>query len=126
MSNKERKRERRKQRHERNIRREVEHKREAWENGKLIEENHNNGPYSEGYAKELGKRLCDILDNNKLMCLEDGGEELFVIKYRLLRIKIRDYILHYPPGLSKDCYYTRLKRSIETYWDEPEKLFDLW
>ena len=61
MSNKENKKRRRLERHIRNKNKEIEYKAEAWENGKLIEENHNNGPYSSKYTLELGERLFSIM-----------------------------------------------------------------
>ena len=40
-------------RYERNVRKEIEHKNQAWAEGKLIEENHNQGPYSAQYTIAL-------------------------------------------------------------------------
>ena len=50
MSSSKRKKERRRMRYERNVRKEIEHKNQAWNDGKLIEENHNQGPYSQQYT----------------------------------------------------------------------------
>jgi hypothetical protein len=65
VSNKENKKRRRLERHIRNKNKEKAYKEEAWENGKLIEENHNNGPYSPGYTLELGQRLFQIMKDVK-------------------------------------------------------------
>ena len=54
MSSSKRKKERRRMRYERNVRKEIEYKKQAWESGKLIEENHNGGSYSGPYSIELG------------------------------------------------------------------------
>lgn len=130
MTSSKRKKERRKMRYLRNVRKEVEYKKEAWENGKLIEENHNQGPYSPGYSIELGDRLMKIIQGYKEMCLqpnpenggEPGGNEMMIRKFRMYRIKIRDFILHYNPGIPKTEAYEYLKLGIETYWDNPDQL----
>lgn len=127
MSSSKRKKERRKMRYERNVQKEVEYKKQAWESGKLIEENHNGGPYSAQYSIELGERLYNIIQNYRLQCLspEGGGNELFIQKFRLYRKKIRDFILHWNPDTPKTEAYNYLKSAIETYWDCPEKLIEL-
>ena len=138
MTSSKRKKERRRMRYLRNVRKEVEYKKEAWENGKLIEENHNQGPYSAGYSIELGNRLMDIIQNYKKQCLEStepfldpktgvqlSKEEVMVRKFRLYRMKIRDFILHYNPDIPKTEAYEYLKQGIETYWDNPENLINV-
>ena len=57
MSSSKRKKERRRMRYERNVRKEIEHKNQAWNDGKLIEENNNQGPYSEQYTIAVSERL---------------------------------------------------------------------
>lgn len=115
----------------RNVRKEVEYKKAAWESGKLIEENHNQGPYSPGYSIELGDRLMKIIQGYKEQCLSPdpmtgviGGNELMIRKFRLYRMKIRDFILHYNPEIPKTEAYEYLKQAIETYWDNPERLIE--
>ena len=44
MSSSKRKKERRRMRYERNVRKEIEQKNQAWNDGKIIEENNNQGP----------------------------------------------------------------------------------
>ena len=43
-------------------------------------------------------------------------------KFRMYRMKIRDFILHYNPDIPKTNAYEYLKSAIEAYWDRPEKL----
>lgn len=126
MSSSKRKKERRRLRYERNVRKEIEHKKAAWESGKLIEENHNNGPYSGNYSIELGERLLSIILNYKNQCEapEGGGNERFIRLFRLYRIKIRDFIIHFNPDIPKTDAYICLKGAIETYWDSPENLIN--
>ena len=126
MSSSKRKKERRRMRYERNVRKEQEYKKAAWESGKLIEENHNGGPYSPGYSIELGDRLFNIIQRYKEQCLENNEvgskNDYFVTKFRLYRMKIRDFILHWNPDTPKTPSYLFLKGAIETYWDCPENL----
>ena len=123
---KERKKERRRQRHERNIRKEVEYKREAWDNGKLIEENHNGNPYSDVYTSDLGTRLYQIMQGIRIKMEEleeDQRQEYAILRFRSYRKKIQDWILHYSPEVPKSEEYEYLKRLIEQYWDKPEGLW---
>lgn len=127
MTSSKRKKERRHQRYLRNVRKEVEHKKEAWEAGKLIEENHNNGPYSAGYSIELGDRLYNIIQSYKEQAYQNpecptGDNDFMLKKFRMYRMKIRDFILHYNPDIPKTDAYEYLKMAIETYWDKPDKL----
>ena len=124
MSSSKRKKERRRMRYERNVRKEIEYKKQAWESGKLIEENHNGGPYSGPYSIELGERLYKIIMRYKVQALNEGGNEHFVMRFRLYRMKIRDFILHWNPETPKTEAYLFLKGAIETYWDNPETLLD--
>ena len=129
MSSSKRKKERRRLRYLRNVRKEVEYKKEAWDNGKLIEENHNNGPYSPEYSIELGNRLYNIIQSYKNQVINDPSlsdnsqkNDSMLKKFRMYRIKIRDFILHYNPNIPKTEAYEYLKFSIEVYWDMPDKL----
>lgn len=128
MTNSKKKKERRKLRYLRNIRKEVEYKKDAWENGKLIEENHNNGPYSPKYSIELGNRLYEIIKSFKEQAFSNSSlnsvqkNEFLLIKFRMYRIKIRDFILHYNPIIPKSEEYNYLKSLIEIYWDKPSEL----
>lgn len=146
MSNSTRKKERRRLRYERNVRKEKEYKAQAWKEGKLIEPNHNNGPYPPDYSIELGKRLYERIQTNKGLVYQSPDSHLpegfiwenmteeekrshvnnmLLYKFRLYRIKIRDFILHYNPDIPKTPEYEYLKLLIETYWDTPEKLIEV-
>ena len=124
MSNKENKKRRRLERHIRNKTKETEYKAEAWEKGKLIEENHNNGPYSAKYTLELGERLHNIMkDVQEKMKEQEDKETYAIFRFRSYRKKIQDYILHYSPEAQKTEAYESLKRLIECYWDSPKELW---
>lgn len=129
MTNSKKKKERKKLRYLRNIRKEVEYKKDAWEKGKLIEENHNNGPYSPEYSVELGNRLYNIIQsfkeqtfNNRELLDSAQKNEFLLTKFRMYRIKIRDFILHYSPIIPKSEEYSYLKSLLEMYWDKPNEL----
>lgn len=124
MSNKENKKRRRLERHIRNKNKEIAYKEEAWKKGKLIEENHNNGPYSPSYSLELGERLCSIMkDIYQKMEEQEDKETYAIFRFRSYRKKIQDYILHYSPESPKNRSYEFLKKLIETYWDCPKELW---
>ena len=65
MSSSKKKKERRRMRYERNVRKEIEHKNQAWNDGKLIEENHNQGPYSEQYTIAVSERLFQYVNQER-------------------------------------------------------------
>jgi hypothetical protein len=114
-----RKKEKRKIRHINNIRKEETHKKEAWDNGKLIEENHNQGPYSPEYTKDLCKRLIDYLWQEKQRSLTlPNPANNFVVGFRKYKMKIQDLILHWNPEVEKNYMYKYLKRLLEIYWDQ--------
>jgi hypothetical protein len=121
------KKERREKRHQRNIQKEKTHKEEAWKAGKLIEENHNGESYSPQYAFELGERLASRIRDIRKACeglSSSEALELCLLKFRLYRQKIRDYILHFPQDIEKTEDYEYLKDLLETYWDTPSKLLE--
>ncbi len=136
MSSSQRKKERRRMRYERNVRKEIEHKQEAWAAGKLLEENHNGGPYSSGYCEELAQRLVDRIEAGRLRAPNpptvkpDGTpietpftpNEYFHHHFGKYRMKTRDLILHWNPSLPKNANYRYLKNAIETYWDHPDSI----
>ena len=119
-----RKKERRKLRKERNIAKEVKHKQEAWDSGKLIEENHNQGPYSEQYTKDLAERLWSRV----IEALETQDTEKFITTYQGIKAKIRDLIIYWNPEVPENTrVYQVLKLSLELYWDkDPEIKEKLW
>ena len=122
MSNKK---ERRKERYERNVSKEISHKKEAWDSGKLIEENHNLNFYTDQYSLELGNRLvskiCSIIS-------ETGNREdkntYFLSEFRKYKIKIRDYIILSPLS-SRNNSWIFLKNILEIYWDCSEDMFNI-
>ena len=113
---------RRKERHIRNVNKDIQHKKEAWESGKLIKPNHNNKSYSPEYSTELGKRLIERLQDSKRNSMSN---EEFVNKFRLYKKKCIEYILHYDhsQGLSDD--YNKIKLLLETYWDDINNLINI-
>lgn len=112
------KRARRRERYERNVAKEQAHKKQAWEEGKLIEENYNQGSYTAEYTKELGGRIIEYLANDY-----SPVPELFLYTFRRYKGKIQDLILHWSEECEKDNTYNILKLLLETYWDStPEEL----
>jgi len=108
----------------RNKEKEKNHKKSAWGKGKLIEENHNNGPYSSKYTLELGERLFSIMKDIQTKMKEQEDKETYAIfRFRSYRKKIQDYILHYSPEAQKTEAYESMKRLIECYWDSPKELW---
>lgn len=122
MSTSSRKKERRNLRKQKNIQNEINYKKEAWKNGKLIEENHNDGYYSTDYTTKLCDRLYDILKKIKENS-KDNNE--CIVKYRKYKNKIRDLILRWNIDLDKNEKYYYLKNSIETYWDNIDNLINI-
>lgn len=114
------KRTRRKERHDRNVAKELTHKKEAWERGKLIEENRNEGPYSEQYTESLAKRLVRILLRERDLAIKsENPTEDYILRFRRYKSKIRDLIIFWSPSFTQDCSeYRFLKTSLEIYWDE--------
>lgn len=104
---------RRAERHERNRRKDENHKKEAWDSGRLIEENHGTSPYSPEYTRDLTKRLTEII----LGCTG-------ISSFRAYRSKIRDLIIYYSPEVEKTGDYYFLKSVLETYWDRAEELME--
>lgn len=122
MSNSELKKERKKQRHIKNILKEKIHKENAWKHGKLIEENHNDGPYSENYTLELSQRLYYIIKTKVIK--EPSDNKIVISRYQKLKNKIKDLILHWNPNIDKENIYYYLKKSLEIYWDNTNNLKD--
>jgi hypothetical protein len=116
------KRRRRLERKKRNIEKEVKHKKEAWDSGKLIEENHNDEYYTEEYTIKLGDRLFDIIFD----CVKSSSSnEEFIVKFRDFKRKIIDFILLYCPTIQKGDKYYFLKACLECYWDNPDQLLSI-
>lgn len=118
-----RKQERRLQRHLRNKEKDIKHKEEAWESGKLIKPNHNGKAYPINYSLELGKRLVERIKQKKQECA--GDNEQFIQKFRLYKKKCIEFILHYPQNTTKCENYWKIKTMLETYWDNPENLINI-
>lgn len=115
MSNRENKKIRRRQRYERNVKKEITHKNEAWTGGKLLEENHNGGPYSESYTKALTDRLMLYISQGW-----DGEDyDKYLKNFRKYKQKVITLILHWSPDVPKTYPgYEELKNLLEVYWDE--------
>lgn len=115
MSNRENKKIRRRQRYERNVKKEIDHKNTAWREGKLLEENHNGGPYSEPYTKALTDRLVLYISQGW-----DGQDyEKYLKNFRKYKQKVITLILHWNPNVPKTYPgYEDLKNLMEIYWDE--------
>lgn len=110
---------RRKFRHERNAKKDREYKIEAWKSGKLIEENHNSGPYTSDYTIELSERLVQyLLQERDKVINEPEPEKKFTEAFRRYKKKIQTLILHWSPIVSENFNYKFLKELLETYWDE--------
>ena len=98
MGNRENKKKRRLARHLRNKAKDENHKKEAWEQGKLIEPNHNGRYYPVEYSIELGKRLLDR-------------------PFLTYRQKIRDYLLLCnPEGRTED--WVKLKQVYDEWLEQ--------
>jgi hypothetical protein len=110
---------RRQARYERNVNKEITHKKEAWESGKLIEENHNRKSYSMEYTIALADRLKQyLMQEYERSIATDSPETEFIRGFRKYRMKIRDLILLWNPDVPEQDNYDFLKGLIETYWDE--------
>jgi len=134
MSKSKKSKERRLERHNKNIQKEKEHKISAWNNGKLIEENRNQGPYSLTYTRALTDRLCLYLNEekekanqvergiikilNKTTGLPLSPDEVFIRGFRKYKEKIIDLIIYWSPEVPQDLSYQSLKFLMEVYWDE--------
>ena len=135
-NNRKNKKERRLVRHIRNVKKEIDQKREDWEKGKLLKENHNGGPYSAPYSLEVAQRIYERLQvawtlaktcsEDNIYLIKNGGSrnQMFIDFFRRYRIKIRDLILHWNPEAPKNDKYWYLRRTIETYWDNSDHLID--
>lgn len=127
MSSSAKKKERRRLRYERNVKKELDHKKEAWESGKLIEENHNGKCYSDEYTINLSKRLMQYLLQEYDKSLTNIAPDIeFIRQFRKYRMKIRDLIILWSPNIPETIpEYEFLKGLIETYWDEVLEKNDL-
>lgn len=113
------KRERRRARYNRNVQKEFDHKVSAWNNGKLIEENHNQNSYSPEYTIAISRRLVDLLvvERNRALKSEQPGE-YFINGFRKYKQKIQDTILLWNRSVQINSDYIYLKQLLETYWDQ--------
>lgn len=119
MSSSNAKKERRRLRHERNILKDQTHKKDAWDSGKIIYENHNNKFFSPEYSVELTQRLWRmVLESLK-------SEETFIRDYQKIKPKLIDSILMYNPEIPKLDEYQLIKYSLELYWDNRDNMFNL-
>lgn len=119
-------------RYERNVKKEIDHKNQAWQEGKLIEENHNQDPYSPEYTLALSERLVQYVNQERTKAetmipgsildkkteLPLSSDEVFVRGFRKYKMKIQDLILYWNPRVPRNNDYYYLKTLIDTYWDE--------
>lgn len=124
MSSSVKKKERKKERYLRNVKKELDYKEEAWNSGKLIEENHNGKFYSLEYAISLGSRLFSIVEG--FITGSSVTNTSFLRDYVKYKGRIRDYIILCPKE-ARDNNYEFLKESLELYWDfgNNERLLEL-
>lgn len=108
---------RRKIRHQRNKEKDVEQKKEAWENGRLIKPDLNSYFWDEDYLHDFERRIVGIMESMK-----EKKDSYILQKFRLYKDKIKVYILKYNPKYTKTKGYYYLKKLLETYWDEPDNL----
>lgn len=104
-----------------NRERDLTYKQEAWNSGKLIEENHNQGSYSPEYTRELTKRLVSLIAQDRK---ESQTEKEFLSRFLSRKKKIIDLLLLWNPEVSRDVpEHEYLKTLLETYWDKivPER-----
>lgn len=112
--------EKRRLRHERNVQKDKLHKEEAWEQGKIIYENHNNTFFSSEFSIELINRLVEKIKN---YLIED--EDKFLINYQKIKSKLIDSVLMYSPDIPKTPEYEFIKYSLELYWDNKNNMYKI-
>lgn len=134
------KKKRRQERHNRNIQKQKDQRQASWNSGKLLRPQTQRDFWEPGFCKEYGARLVERIKEYKQRVsngefddfeiptkpgIRYTREELFVFKFRLYKKKIISYILHCSPDMPKDENYWYLKRALETYWDEPDKMYTI-
>jgi hypothetical protein len=139
-SKSQRKKQRRLERHQKNIQKGETQKQESWESGRLIKPQMStyNSQWPEETCREFGERLVSRIKEYKQRVASgefDDFElpstpgvkytrpELFVLKFRLYKRKAIDYILHYNQNIPKTPDYYYIKQALEIYWDTPEELY---
>lgn len=106
------------ERHRRNKKVDRNHKREAWNSGKIIYENYSQSMY---FSPSFTCALCDRL-YNILIPQDSDTQRSYYVKVRAYRINIRDLLVLWSPKVKENREYRKLKGLIETYWDCPENL----
>ena len=109
------KKERRKQRHDKHVKEELTYKQEAWEAGKLIMENHNQNQFSPTFTSKLTDRLYSYILGERNSC---KSAEDFVVGFRKYKAAIQELLIYWNPTCNKGSEYNYLKRLLEVYWDE--------
>ena len=109
---------RRLKRHVKNSEKQYNQQQTDWNSGKLLKENKNSGPYSVLYTLELCQRLYLILQKY-------SKTSNFIDWFRKYKVRVIDLILNWNPSADKNLEYGILKHTLETYWDEPEKLGEI-
>ena len=107
------------------------YKEEAWESGKLIEENHNQRYYSPEYTRALAKRLVYYITQDRE---SSNTSNEFLSRFQSRKKKIIDLIILWNPEVSREELpeHNYLKSLLETYWDriienkeDPECLLEI-
>lgn len=98
------KKERRKQRHLENKRKDEEIKKDGWESGKLIYENHNNKFFSKEFSIKFLDRVTEMT--------KSGKTEFYKLKEHAINA-----VLMFNPDLERTNNWYFLKKKLEDYWD---------
>lgn len=107
---------RRRERKIRNREKDRSYKELAWDEGKLISENHNNKTYSPRYSIDLGERLWDLFKGDW------ESQDDLVWTLRKYKEKIQSWLILYSPDIEKGDIWEYFKNLLDCYWDEPDNL----
>lgn len=109
---------RRRERKIRNREKDRSYKKLAWDEGKLISENHNNKTYSPRYSIDLGERLWDLFKGDW------ESQDDLVWTLRKYKEKIQSWLILYSPDIEKGDTWGYFKNLLDCYWDEPDNLLN--
>ena len=116
MSSRDKKKQRRAERKRKCIEKEDSHKIEAWNSGKLLEENHDGINYSPEYTKAIATRLYEKL--NPYQC---SNQDEMIKKLWKYKEKIITLLVEWNDEVSRSLpQYVYLKALIEAYWDNKD------
>lgn len=106
---------RRKLRKEKNIRKLEQDKIRAKEAGRIIEENHNGGPYSINFCNELSDILCKKMEITRN-----------IRDFQCIKDHMRNLVVKWNPDLPYSSQYFMFKELLEIYWDSEIKDNETW